>query len=651
MKNLTVKQKLIGMVIVLSLMVAGLSVFFINRFGAMAGVYRQIPTIRVPQQQVADAMVQRSALIRLNLNEAFGVQRRIGNFAHFAQQARENIDEYKFLSQALLAGSQNLGRRIKEMDGLSVPPCRKGGQIESLTQAADPLMAEFEQVCERILDAKQKQLDLVNDIGWYDSKEESNGAVKQMVEAGREMERLARAPAVRLLVFEMRRQEKNMLQRSEQRYIERLGKAYRQFSAIASGQLALEGKRYFSAFETISEKVLIQQRLKDELKALIRTDLGEKQKKVEDALDHIKARASEQMTAYANEAFAVERSGKIIIATVSVIMVLSSLLCGWLVSGGINRMLGRIITGLSDGAEQVASASGQVSASSQSLAEGSTEQASAIEETSASLEEMASMTRQNAAHSTEADSLMKEAGAVVQSANDGMTKLTLSMKEIHSASEETSKIIKTIDEIAFQTNLLALNAAVEAARAGEAGAGFAVVADEVRNLAMRAADAAKSTAELIEGTVDKVKAGSQVVATTNETFAEVAASASKVAGLVSEIAAASAEQSQGIGQVNTAVAEMDKVVQQNAANAEESASAAEEMSAQAEQMKQFVDELVALIGATNKAPKKVPGKSGETVTKSGFSVAANQGMLWSRRSDRQPTEVEKALKDDAFGEF
>ncbi len=270
----------------------------------------------------------------------------------------------------------------------------------------------------------------------------------------------------------------------------------------------------------------------------------------------------------------------------------------------ITRPIFRIIEGLNSGAEQVASASGQVSSASQQLAEGSSEQAASIEETSSSLEQMSSMTKQNAGNATQADSLMKEANQVVSKANTSMGELTHSMEEISKASEETSKIIKTIDEIAFQTNLLALNAAVEAARAGEAGAGFAVVADEVRNLAMRAADAARNTADLIEGTVKKVNDGGDLVATTNEAFTEVAQSAAKVGELVGEIAAASNEQSQGIGQVNTAVAEMDKVVQQNAANAEESASASEEMNAQAEQMKGHVEELVALVGGSNNGAEK-----------------------------------------------
>src|SRR5512140_2827122 len=183
------------------------------------------------------------------------------------------------------------------------------------------------------------------------------------------------------------------------------------------------------------------------------------------------------------------------------------------------------------------------------------------------------MTKQNAENAAQANNLMAETKGAVTRANQSMGKLTESMGEITKASEETSKIIKTIDEIAFQTNLLALNAAVEAARAGEAGAGFAVVADEVRNLAMRAADAAKNTANLIEGTVKKIKEGSGIVDKTGAEFVQLSDSAAKMGGLISEMAAASNEQAQGIEQINKAVSEMDKVVQVNAANAEESASA------------------------------------------------------------------------------
>lgn len=304
------------------------------------------------------------------------------------------------------------------------------------------------------------------------------------------------------------------------------------------------------------------------------------------------------VTQNAPEFMAAAHSIRNMILIVGAIFLAITVVLVLLFARGISKPIMHAVDMLNDGAEQVASASGQVSAASQSLAEGASESAASLEETSSSLEQMSAMTRQNADNATQADMLMKEANKVVEKANNSMQELTTSMQEISMSSEETSKIIKTIDEIAFQTNLLALNAAVEAARAGEAGAGFAVVADEVRNLAMRAAEAAKNTAGLIEGTVRRVKGGSELVSKTNEAFLEVAASASRVGDLVAEISAASQEQAQGIDQVNKAVAEMDKVTQQTAANAEESSSVSEEMSAQAEQMRGIVAKLVDVVGGS-----------------------------------------------------
>lgn len=257
--------------------------------------------------------------------------------------------------------------------------------------------------------------------------------------------------------------------------------------------------------------------------------------------------------------------------------------------------INRIMSGLGDAADQVGEGSNQVSSSSHQLAEGASEQAASIEETSSSLEEMSSMTRQNADNANQAKSMMSEASELMNNVDKHMNGMVSAIDEITQSSEETGKIIKTIDEIAFQTNLLALNAAVEAARAGEAGAGFAVVADEVRNLAMRAAEAAKNTSDLIENTIKAVNNGNELTEATQNAFRENMEISVKVAELVEEIAAASQEQAQGIEQVNKAVMEMDKVTQQNAANAEESASASEEMNSQAEHMKMIVGELVSLI--------------------------------------------------------
>jgi methyl-accepting chemotaxis protein len=320
--------------------------------------------------------------------------------------------------------------------------------------------------------------------------------------------------------------------------------------------------------------------------------------KTQELLEKACARITEIVHSTNQGMLASAKSTRASVTIISIVAVVLGVVLAFLIGRGIVSALKNIINGLTEGAEQVASASGQVSSASQSLAEGSTEQAAGLQETSSSLEEMSSMTKQNADNAQQANTLASEARKAADTGTESMARMNGAIEEIQKSSDETAKIIKVIDEIAFQTNLLALNAAVEAARAGEAGKGFAVVAEEVRNLAMRSAEAAKNTANMIEESVKNSKNGVDIASEVAKVLDEIVSGIGKTTDLVSEIAAASAEQAQGIDQVNTAMAQMDKVTQQNAANAEESASASEELSAQAEQMNQIVAQLSVLVGGS-----------------------------------------------------
>ncbi|HET9957214.1 MAG TPA: methyl-accepting chemotaxis protein [Polyangiaceae bacterium] len=280
-----------------------------------------------------------------------------------------------------------------------------------------------------------------------------------------------------------------------------------------------------------------------------------------------------------------------------------ALLCGGAIAfqivlsttGAIRAVAGR----LGRSSAHVASAASHLKASSHTFAGGASEQAASLEETSASIEEISSTIAQNADSAVRAKQLSDEArSAAEQGAND-IESMTAAMEAIRISSNNVTKIIKTIDEIAFQTNILALNAAVEAARAGEAGAGFAVVAEEVRSLAQRSASAARETAAKIADAIDKSEQGAEVSTRVSASLGSIVTKVRNVNSLIGEIASASQEQSKGISQVSTAVAQMDRVTQNNAAGAQESASAAEELSSQAALLDAAVGELEELFGESH----------------------------------------------------
>lgn len=291
--------------------------------------------------------------------------------------------------------------------------------------------------------------------------------------------------------------------------------------------------------------------------------------------------------------------GRIIIAVVGIVTLILGTLMAFLMTKNITKPLNQVIAGLTEASNQVAVASSQAAASSQSLADGTSAQAASLEETSSSLEEISAMTKQNAKNATKAKVLTQEARNIVEQVDAQMNSMSQAVLHVTKSSEETRKIIKSINAVAFKTNLLALNAAVEAARAGEAGAGFAVVADEVRNLALQAAQAANHTSSLIENTITTSRKSGELAQQTQEVFDKNVVIFGKIGNLIDEIETASHEQARGIHQVSMAMADMDSVVQSVAATAEESASGSKVMNTLAENMKNYVVELAAVTDGTN----------------------------------------------------
>ena len=292
------------------------------------------------------------------------------------------------------------------------------------------------------------------------------------------------------------------------------------------------------------------------------------------------------------------------------------------ITNGIKKFTDNIF----QSADQMSVASAEVASGSDSLAEGASRQAASLEETAALLQEIGHMTELNEANTGEAEKLAVETETAVQSGATMVKEMIVAVQEISKASNETAKIIKTIDEIAFQTNLLSLNAAVEAARAGEAGAGFAVVANEVRMLAHRSSEAAKNTAELIGQAVERSDSGVELSRKVDESFTQISALTSKVRTLIAEISEASVKQTGGLKQVNSSASEMEAVTHDLAANSEESSAAVGDLGQQIEHIVVMLEGLhVLVVGKGGEAPNHSVGHGGGSFTTK--SSAGNQRAL------------------------
>jgi methyl-accepting chemotaxis protein len=365
--------------------------------------------------------------------------------------------------------------------------------------------------------------------------------------------------------------------------------------------------------------------------------------KVKSTLDAVIQRSMEVMQADQAECQSVYSGARTAMFTGSSIGIGLGALLAFLVLWKVNKTLGGVIDGLSKGSEQVSSSASQVASSGQTLAGGASEQASTLEEISSSLEEMSSITRQNANNARQANTMAAEARGATEKGMTSMSRMSQAISVIRQSSDETAKIVKTIDEIAFQTNLLALNAAVEAARAGEAGKGFAVVAEEVRNLARRSAEAAKTTASLIGDSQKNAENGVATVKETEEVLKRVAEHMQKMAQLVSDVSSASEEQSKGVDQINVAVSQLENVTQSNAATAEESASAGEELEAQSRELNQYVGSLLEVVhGSSGGRLDMADGPwSGPSILRAG-SPRRLKPLPERLQAPRPPRELEAA---------
>lgn len=378
-----------------------------------------------------------------------------------------------------------------------------------------------------------------------------------------------------------------------------------------------------ASFDSIIAEVNRSQAIFDEMARIDIEEVSPMEKKTFETLEEMVNLRVDESGKMVEASLQESATARMIALTLVVLAVVGSMIYGFVFGGKLSSRLNSISNLIGSSAEETKCAAEQVSEASSSLAEGASEQASSLEETSSAMEEMTSMVTRDAElasttmeQAVEADNSVKSSvnsmsklRNCVDAAGQSAKELSIAMDRIKNSSDSISKIIKTIDEIAFQTNILALNAAVEAARAGEAGAGFAVVADEVRSLAHRAAEAASETQGLIEESIECSDEGVRVNANVNERLGEVLDFAGVVdgelGGIVKVVAsvdqsmkqlrASLDEQQSGIEQINSGVVQINDVTQSNAAGAEEAASASEQLTAQANTLVEVVDELTSLV--------------------------------------------------------
>jgi len=599
--NYTIRKKLFIFCMVIVLTIVGLSVFFMNRFSAISGLYRHITETNIPQEAVANAMSATLLRQQLNIKNLHSIERMDERFSNSSEKIVNIINTYHLLTEAMIQGSNSLGQEIKDLEGVAIPPYPKGGPIELLIKEGDDIFSDYKTTCESIITKKNEILRLIDEIGWHESDSNARGLVKELTTAEKQLSELIikEEDSLKWTVEELSNYKNRLLKTINADDLKKYKDVYAMIKAfnLSKEVLKVLDEDYNRVLIAIVDNKQKLDQNKEQLDNMVTQSFSSVSSRLEETILKLKMHVHGQMLQVKKDAADKEHSTKRVLMLMEFLAILVSGVFGWFISKHINNALEKIISVLDQGTDELVMASNQVASASQSLASSSSEQASALEETASSLEDMSATTVKNADSAIQANRTMKEDAAInFKSINDRLEQMDSEIKTAVQASEETAKVIKTIDGIAFQTNLLALNAAVEAARAGEAGAGFAVVAEEVRSLALRAAKSARETADLIENANKHILATNALKEQVKDAMANYSSIARKVSNHIEEVSIAAAEQKNGIEQINDAIANMNGMTQKNAANAEEASSASVTMNGLVERTKKVVNDLRKLVG-------------------------------------------------------
>ncbi len=514
--------------------------------------------------------------------------KQVGGHLDAAAELAKGKDGLKDLDSAQRSAKDAVAGYTEELDKSEKAELEKDKVVEGLNAAAQTYMTQ----CINYINSQSKRLN--EDI-----------ATKSKDEADRLTDRVMKIEVMNDVVDLGNDIRREVWKGLALRELDRISKVTENFAKVNAKIDELqkstkleENKKQLEAISAAGEAYLKgMQALIANQQAVnkINKDRGDKAKMV---LDAAQSTTEDGITktkeATSAAASALSSASTIMIIGLAVATVVGILLA-FFITRGITKALIAVVGDMSSCSDQTSSAAGQVASGAQSLADGTSKNAAALEETSASLEEMTAMVKQTASNTASAAQLAGEGQQAGERGTAAMGELAKAIADIKANADQTAKIVKTIDEIAFQTNLLALNAAVEAARAGDAGKGFAVVAEEVRNLAQRAGEAARNTAQLIDQSVKAAENGVILSKNVSEIVSQTTQASRKINDLVGEVANSSKEVSAGIEQVTTAVRQMDKVTQSNAAAAEENSAVGEELAAQSQNLNQLVAQLETLV--------------------------------------------------------